>query len=136
LLAALLCASAARADDLTDCPFHVRPLACPQYKASALTDKLAELRQRLDQSYQQALAKFPDRTVVDADGTVRHIAPEPKQRLVQSQAAWQGEIEKTCAYSGGVQDGTSTRAKLVELQCRVQATQSRIEFLEHLPPGS
>lgn len=134
-MAALLCASTSRADDITDCPFHVRSLACTQYEASALANKLAELRKRLDQSYQQALAKFPDRAVVDTDGTIRHITPEPKQRLVQSQAAWPSEVEKTCAYTGGVQDGSSTRASLFELRCIVQATQSRIELLEHLSPG-
>jgi uncharacterized protein YecT (DUF1311 family) len=121
VLATLLCVPASRADDMADCPYHVRSLAYSQCAITALENELAARRKQLDQAFRMALAR---------------IGAEARPGLKQSQAAWQAHVEKACAYPGSAQSGPSSSVTIYELRCQVREIKSRIDLLDGQPSRS
>ena len=135
LLVALFCASGSHANNIANCTYDVRSLEYAQCASAALADELAELRNRLDQSYRQALEKVPDRAIADADGKIRRITSELKQQLIHAQAAWQTYVNESCAYEGGVWGGASLTITIATTRCLIRETKSRLEYFEHMSTG-
>ena len=120
LFALIAPALAAADEDTCDQSTHLTVMECLNARIGVAAAELKVL-------YSATLAQRPDLDPSDIRKT--------RAQLLKSQEAWRNYVTAQCDLVGGLQGGSNSWVTTFAMQCVLEETKKRVDFLKHLPQG-